>query len=183
MATHRAVVSARVQAPVLGSAREVDPTAVLAAVPASDPTSTIVAGSNALALAPEAIGLDVLDGYRLVRQHRLRVAISVWETKIGPWGQVLAQDPDPGTAVPLGSRIQLVVSGRPHLTVPDVRNLPLSVALDTLRRLGLQPEVPSERRSRTVAAGHVVSTQPRAGALVADGSRVSLEISKPHLEC
>jgi serine/threonine-protein kinase len=113
-----------------------------------------------------------------VREQRLAVAISVWETKIGPWGQVLSQDPEPGSLVRTGSRVTLVVAGRPHLTVPDVRGLPHMVAMDILRRAGLRPEVSTERGSRSVARGEVIATVPRVGSLVTDGTRIALEVSR-----
>lgn len=133
-------------------------------------------------VVPDAIGLSVLDAHRLVREQRLRIAISVWETKIGPWGLVLSQDPEPGSVVQPGTRIQVVVAGRPHLTIPDVRGLPSTVAMDVLRRLGLQPAVSTARGSRTVERGSVITTQPRAGSLVADGSRIVLEVSRGRSE-
>lgn len=133
-------------------------------------------------VVPDAIGLNVLDAHRLVREQRLSVAISVWETKIGPWGLVLSQDPEPGSVVRPGTRILVVVAGRPHLTVPNVRDLPHGAAVDILRRLGLRPEVARRRVSRTVEADHVISTLPGPGSLIADGSRIVLEISRGRSE-
>ncbi len=129
-------------------------------------------------VAPDTIGLDVLDAHRLVREQHVAIAISVWETKIGPWGLVLSQDPEPGSVIGAASRITVVVAGRPHLTVPEVRGLPLVAALDILRRAGLRPEVSSERGSRSIARGEVIATTPRAGSLVTDGTHVALDISQ-----
>lgn len=133
---------------------------------------------HARIVVPDAIGLSVLDGHALVREQGLRIAISVWQTKIGPWGLILSQHPEPGSVVRSGSPIQVVVAGRPHLTVPDVRGLPRFSAMDMLRRLGLRPEVAGERRSRSVEQDSVISTLPGAGSLVADGSCIALEVSR-----
>jgi beta-lactam-binding protein with PASTA domain len=132
--------------------------------------------------APDVIGLAVLDAHAVVRKLGLRLAASVWETKLGPWGLILSQRPEPGARIRIGARIHAVVAGRPHRAVPDVRGQRLDVAIDALRRNGLVPVVTSERASRTMDAGTVVSSRPSAGALIVDGSRVSLAVSRgqPH---
>lgn len=127
--------------------------------------------------APDVVGLGVLDAHAVVSQAGLRLSVSVWETKLGPWGLILTQQPEPGAPIRSGARVHAVVAGRPHRTVPDVRGLRLDEALDSLRRDGLEPVVTARRRSSTMAAGTVVSTRPAAGALVVDGSRVSLSVS------
>ncbi len=124
--------------------------------------------------APDVIGLELLEAHRLARQHGLRLAVTVWETKIGPWGMVLSQQPGEGNHVQPGARIQVVAAGRPHLTVPDVRGLETGIAVQVLRRIGLLPLNAEERASRLVPPGHVIATRPRAGTLVVDGERVTL---------
>lgn len=141
--------------------------------PASHPGS-----SATLVVVPDAIGVNVLEAHRLLREQRLRIAISVWETKVGPWGLALSQDPAPGSMVRAGARVHVVVAGRPHSTVPDVRDLDVAAAMEILRNVGLRPEVEIERRSRSVPSGHVIATKPAEGSLVADGSRVALVVSR-----
>lgn len=130
--------------------------------------------------APDVVGLGVLDAHAIVSQAGLRLAVSVWETKLGPWGLILTQQPEPGSPIRSGARIEAVVASRPHRTVPDVRGLRLDDALDSLRRDGLEPVVTARRRSSTMPPGTVVSTRPPAGALVVDGSRVALSVSLGH---
>lgn len=130
--------------------------------------------------APDVTGLEVLDALGIVRTVGLRLALSVWETKLGPWGLVLTQEPEPGARIRTGESIHAVVAGRPHRAVPDVRGQRLDEAMDSLRRDGLEPVVTARRRSRTMALGTIVSTTPAAGALVVDGSRVALSVSLGH---
>jgi serine/threonine-protein kinase len=156
------------------------PTAASAAQ--GQPATAPSLGKSARIVVPDAIGLSVLDAHALVREQGLRIAISVWQTKIGPWGLILSQHPEPGSVVDSGSPIQVVGAGRPHLTVPEVRGLPMTAAMDVLRRLGLRPDVSSKRSSRSVAVGSVISTQPRAGSLIADGSRITLHVSRGRSE-
>lgn len=125
---------------------------------------------------PDVVGMEVLDALHLLRQHGLRLLVSVWETKIGPWGMVLSQQPEPQSRVRRRSRVQVVVAGRPHLVVPDVCGLEIGAAMERLRRAGLRPARGRERVSRGVAPAHVVAMHPRAGTLVVDGSRVVLDV-------
>ncbi len=126
---------------------------------------------------PDVVGLELVAAHRLARQHRLRLSVSVWETKIGPWGMVLTQQPGDGTQQP-GECIYVVVAARPHLAIPDVSGLEAGGAMRALRRFGLLPIRVEGRASRTVPAGHVIATRPRAGTLVADGERVTVTISR-----
>lgn len=126
---------------------------------------------------PDVVGLDLIDAHRLARRHRLRLSVSVWETKIGPWGMVLSQQPGGGRP-PSGACIDVIVAARPHLAIPDVGGLEAGQAMRALRRFGLLPTRVEGRASRTIPAGHVIATRPRAGTLVVDGERVTVTISR-----
>lgn len=128
--------------------------------------------------APDVVGMALLDARRLAGQHGLRLVVSVWETKIGPWGLILSQHPAAGSTIRRGERVHVVVAGRPHLVVPDVAGLESGVAMERLRRAGLQPVHGAQRSSRSIPDGHVVATRPRAGTLVVDGSSIVVETSK-----
>lgn len=129
-------------------------------------------------LAPDLIGLDAIDAHAIANESGLRLSVAVWETSVGPWGRVLDQQPSPGIRVRRGGRIRLVVSGRPFLPVPDVRGLPMDAAIEQLLWLGFVPIADSRRASRSVPAGHIVSTRPAAGQLAAHGTVVALAIAK-----
>ncbi|MEX1296011.1 MAG: PASTA domain-containing protein [Candidatus Limnocylindrales bacterium] len=128
--------------------------------------------------APDMIGLDALDAHAIARESDLRLSVTVWETPTGPWGLVVDQQPSPGVHVRRGSRVRIVVSGRPHLRLPDLRGLPLETAIDELCWLGFVPLVDARRPSGSVRAGHIISTRPAAGTLTAHGSVVALTVAK-----
>jgi beta-lactam-binding protein with PASTA domain len=132
--------------------------------------------------APDLIGLEALEAHAIARDAELRLSVAVWETTIGPWGRVLDQQPSPGTHVRRGSRIRIVVSGRPFLPVPDVRELPLSTAIEQLCWLGFVPIAGSRQASRSVPAGHIIATRPAAGELAVPGTVVALAIAKADRE-
>jgi serine/threonine-protein kinase len=92
-------------------------------------------------------------------------------------GTVFRQDPSPGIEVDEGSTVRLLVSGGPESTaVPNAVGLPEAQARDRLVAAGFQVE------TREVFAqdepGTVVAQNPAAGADAADGSTVTINVSK-----
>ena len=92
-------------------------------------------------------------------------------------GQVIGQDPVPGTLRAPGTAIELVVGQkRPMLQVPDVTGQDRSTAVTTLQGIGLKVSV-QQVSSSTAPAGTVVATRPGAGTSVPKGSSVSVDVS------
>jgi len=142
------------------------------------PRPTLAAGHTpSLCVAPDLVGLDALDAQGVARKAGVRLSISAWETKVGPWGMILVQHPSPGARVRPGSRVHVVQSRRPHARVPDVRGLPAEEAVELVRRMGLLAIVADDRASPSTPKGHVVSIRPIAGTLVVDGSTVVIDIA------
>ena len=52
-------------------------------------TDEVAAAVHDAGVTPDVIGLDLVEAHRMARRHGLRLTVSVWETKIGPWGMVL----------------------------------------------------------------------------------------------
>jgi eukaryotic-like serine/threonine-protein kinase len=127
---------------------------------------------------PDLIGLDAPEAHMLARAAGVRLSVSVWETRVGPWGMVLEQRPGPRARVRRGTRVQVVVSGRPQAHIPDVVGLDLRTALERLSWLGFVPLVAGRQRSLSVPVGHIISTRPSAGTLVAEGSVVALTVAR-----
>lgn len=140
--------------------------------------SRALAARDGAAETPDVVGSEVLDAHRQLRSEGLRMAVSMWETKIGPWGMVLSQQPARGTPLRRGATVHVVIAGRPRLSIPDVRGLEAGSAMVILRRAGLLPLLAEERASRLLPAGHVVATRPRAGTLVFDGDRVGVIMAR-----
>jgi serine/threonine-protein kinase len=92
-------------------------------------------------------------------------------------GTVFRQDPSPGTEVDEGSTVQLLVSGGPESgPVPNAVGLPESQARDRLVAAGFQVE--SRQVFSEDEPGTVVAQDPAAGADAADGSTVTINVSK-----
>ena len=107
----------------------------------------------------------------------VRLSVTVWQTLVGPWGLVLDQSPEPGTRVRRGTRLHVIISGRPHQPVPDVRGLSLEAAIEQLSWLGFIPLTTARLRSREHPVGQVIEIRPTAGTVLAHGSVVALSVA------
>lgn len=94
-----------------------------------------------------------------------------------PRGVVFGQDPQPGTKLDEGDRVQIAVSNAPaRLLAPDVVGLSVAEAERTLVAAGL---VPDERRVfAEKKRGTVVEQVPKAGTRVQKGDSVVVTVSK-----
>jgi cellulose biosynthesis protein BcsQ len=91
-------------------------------------------------------------------------------------GVVNAQTPQPGTQVPLGTRIQLTVATS-TVTVPTVVGSTLNAALATLERARLKLGKTESRVVRDVRAGTIIGQTPGPAAKVAAGSQVDVVVA------
>ena len=91
-------------------------------------------------------------------------------------GYTYAQEPDPGTRLPKGSLVTVLVStGKPKVSVPSLVGQPRDAAVKELVTRGLDAkvvEVPSDRSS-----GIVIAQDPRAGTVVVSGASVRINVS------
>jgi beta-lactam-binding protein with PASTA domain len=93
-------------------------------------------------------------------------------------GAVLVVTPAPGTALPRGSAVNLVVStGVAQVAVPPVVGRSSAVARNLLAQRNLAVGVVTTAPSTTVAKGLVVSSKPGSGAYVRPGAAVGLVVS------
>lgn len=93
-------------------------------------------------------------------------------------GTVVAQNPEAQSMQPPGSTVTLSVSSGPgKVTVPDLSNYEQALASQRLKELDLQIGEITPVDSMTVDQGKVVSTDPKAGSSVAEGTSVKLKIS------
>ncbi len=93
-----------------------------------------------------------------------------------PAGEVMSQDPAPGTSVPVGSTVSYSVSlGVEEVSVPDLAG-PAADAEQALADARLAG-APTEAYSDSVPAGEVMSQDPAPGTSVPVGSTVSYSVS------
>ncbi|MHC4498942.1 MAG: PASTA domain-containing protein [Planctomycetota bacterium] len=130
-------------------------------------------------IVPDVVGMTSTAAIAAIEAiDDLGVAAVTWRyNDTVPAGIVISQDPVGGTAVPIGSTINLVVSlGRP--LVPDVVGLPEADATAAIELIDdLHVGNVSQAYHDTVATGFVISQDPTAGTAVVIGSAVDLVVS------
>lgn len=93
-------------------------------------------------------------------------------------GIVVTQEPAAQAQLPPESVVRLSVSSGPGMVaVPDLRNYEQGPANERLRALGLQMGDVTTVDSYTVDQGKVVSTDPKIGTKIAEGTVVKLALS------
>ncbi|MBV6521334.1 MAG: Serine/threonine-protein kinase PrkC [Gemmatimonadaceae bacterium] len=95
-----------------------------------------------------------------------------------PRGTVLRLRPDAGQVVPMGTAIDLVVSGGPsELFMPDVIGREVGEATIMLEQLGVQMAPIEYDSASTLPRGSVISQSPAAGASLSQGTPVLLRVA------
>jgi eukaryotic-like serine/threonine-protein kinase len=92
-------------------------------------------------------------------------------------GSVISVSPAPGSVVPRGAHVGVVVSTGPaSVGVPDVRGLTSAEAVHKLQQAHFKPNAQT-RSSASVANGKVISTEPSQGVPLLEGSPVTVFVS------
>jgi serine/threonine-protein kinase len=121
---------------------------------------------------PYANAKSALEGQGFV-VHRADVASDM------PKGQVVAEDPQQGTAEPKGTAVTLSVSKGPAASqIPDVTDEDLTTAETTLTASQLTPAVTYVPVTDPSQDGIVQSQDPQAGAPATPGEVVSLQVGQ-----
>jgi serine/threonine-protein kinase len=92
-------------------------------------------------------------------------------------GYVYEQEPEPGTRLPKGSIVTILVSsGKPKVTTPSVVGERRDAAVAELTTRGLEADVVEVNSDRP--SGIVTAQNPRAGTVLVEGSSVRINVSK-----
>jgi serine/threonine-protein kinase len=128
---------------------------------------------------PSVTDLPKKQAEELIKQQGLKVGRSQSESSdTVPSGSATRTDPGAGVSVPAGSAVTLFISsGKPLVTVPDVRGLSQSNAQTTLQNAGFSV-TSSTQVSTSVSPGDVISQDPTGASQVAPGSTVNIVIAQ-----
>jgi len=147
------------------------------------PVTLVISKGPAPVTVPTLAGKTEEQAVAILSGLGLKASVSKAYDGAVPAGEVVAWKPTAaGGPVPYGSTVALTVSLGPHpRTVPGLAGQTWAAAEADLQHLAL---VPKEvvLYDDTVHAGVVISTSPGAGATVAKGSSVTVDVSEgPHL--
>ena len=92
-------------------------------------------------------------------------------------GKVMGQDPEQNTKVERGSVVNLVISGGREVEVPDLRNMTLSQADESLKEIGLRLGRTSQQTSDSVEKDLIINQNPRAYSKLQAGTEVDVTVS------
>lgn len=92
-------------------------------------------------------------------------------------GKVMSQDPEASTRAKKGTIVNLVISSGREVEVPQLKNMNLSQAEETLKEMGLKLGTTSTDYSNSVEKDLVIRQEPSSGAKVQAGTEVNLVIS------
>ncbi|HEV7534553.1 MAG TPA: Stk1 family PASTA domain-containing Ser/Thr kinase [Acidimicrobiia bacterium] len=134
-------------------------------------------GGGGLVAVGNYVGQTQHDAELLIENAGLKPDSTTEENDTVPAGQVVSQDPPPGTKIDKGGTVHLKISaGKGQVKVPDVSGQSLDDAQSQLRDAGLDYNVQQET-SDTVAAGKVTRTDPPGGTQAAKGAVIQLYVS------
>ena len=92
-------------------------------------------------------------------------------------GKVMSQDPEASTKAKKGTIVNLVISSGREVKVPQLKNMNLSQAEETLKEMGLKLGTTSTDYSNSVEKDLVIRQDPSSGSSVQAGTEVNLVIS------
>lgn len=92
-------------------------------------------------------------------------------------GKVMSQDPEASTKAKKGTIVNLVISSGREVKVPQLKNMNLSQAEETLKEMGLKLGTTSTDYSNSVEKDLVIRQEPSSGSSVQAGTEVNLVIS------
>jgi serine/threonine-protein kinase len=131
-------------------------------------------------VVPDVVGLTEADANTAINAvDNLFIDVVTYQySDTVPAGLVISHDPTAGTAVPIGSSIDLIVSlGRP-IIVPNVVGMTEADANTTITAVdNLFIDVVTYDYNDVLPAGLVISQDPVGGASVPIGSPVDLVVS------
>jgi beta-lactam-binding protein with PASTA domain len=131
---------------------------------------------GSLTVVPNLIGRSRSEADALLQARGLAVKSATERASTGGAGRILEQSPAPGTRVPRGSGLAVVLAATPTVIVPDLGGVALEEARSRLKASGLSVggalTAPSEH-----SPGTVVRQDPQAGTTVTAGTAVHLAVS------
>ena len=147
----------------------------------------VSSGSQAPVKNPNVVGMSLADATATLVNTGLAVGfVSKQTSNIVKEGLIISQNPLMTALIPLGWKVNLVVSlgpipedpgARPQTQVPTVIDKTLAAATADLTNAGLRVGFVANQRSETVPIGQVIRQSPQPETTVPVSSRVNLVIS------
>ncbi len=126
---------------------------------------------------PGVVGRPVKAATTVLKRAGFKVKVAHARSQ-KPQGVVIHENPAANAAVNQGSTVRLTVSAGPgNVTVPQLKNMPLTQAESTIRHARLKVGKVQYVSNTSVAAGAVSSTSPFAGEPEPPGTPINIFVS------
>ncbi|MDR1087972.1 MAG: Stk1 family PASTA domain-containing Ser/Thr kinase [Coriobacteriales bacterium] len=128
---------------------------------------------------PKVVGLTQADAKTLIEEAKLTLGeVSEQSSETVEAGSVISQNPAAQSKVAEGTKVDLVISsGSGSIELPDLRGMSPDVAEQTLTDLKLVYVAGDSKADPNIASGMVCAQSPAAGSKVAEGARITVNIS------
>lgn len=127
---------------------------------------------------PTVLNLSEDEAVKLLKSKNLKANVSRYaESNNYSEGKVMEQDPTPKTKVKPYSTVNLVISQGREVEVPDLSNMTIDQAEESLKELGLSLGKTNSEYSDTVEKDKIISQSPREGDTVQSGSEIDINVS------
>jgi serine/threonine protein kinase len=152
-----------------------DPQPGVKADQGSTVTLTVSQGQGNM-IVPTVVGLTRAAAMRAIRAQKLKVRVETRTSDTVRSGDATGTDPGAGTPEPVGSPVTLFISsGRPLVSVPDVRGETQATATATLAKNFTVTT--TSQTSKSVTPGSVIAQNPAGDTMALPGSTVNLVIA------
>jgi serine/threonine-protein kinase len=142
--------------------------------------TVIVSAGPGEAPVPQVVGLSRAQAERALRAAGFGASVSEEYSSDVTAGRVISSAPSEGSTAEKGTKVRLTVSrGAKPVAVPDVVGKDVNEARSTLEGLGLTVVTKDDTTSTTADPGTVTAQDPKAGAELVPGHKVTLEVAKP----
>ncbi len=131
---------------------------------------------------PSLLGMTEEEAKEEAKKYDLGIRVTTQEESTQyEKGQICSQTPEAGEKVEKNTTIKVVLSSKlvsEEITVPDVAGSDEDSARKTLEEAGFTVGTPNYVYDGSVGEGEVISTDPEAGASVASGTEIIMNVSK-----
>lgn len=128
---------------------------------------------------PDVKNLSRQDAEKALKDAGLEFDVTERTNAEIPRNTAIGTEPEPGSTVPKGTRINLIISTGKEITeVPDLTGMTTDAARQALEAAGLElnPQV-REESSKETPAGQILAQSPDQGSQVSKGTRVTITVS------
>ena len=158
--------------------RRIWPLAILALLLVSAVYFLLNRSDGSLVEVPTVINLDQSQAVKELERRGLKANISRTEQSDEyEIGKVMSQDPSPNTKAERNTLVNLVISEGREVEVPDLRNMTLSQADDTLKEIGLRLGRTTPQASDNIERDLIISQDVREYSKVQAGTEIDVVVS------